>query len=949
MSDSIELAKAYDPAAVEARWYATWEERGYFRADARAPGDPFCIVLPPPNVTGSLHMGHALTATLEDILIRHRRMSGRAALWLPGTDHAGIATQMVVERELKREGTTRHDLGRAEFTARVWRWKEQKGDRIALQHRRLGASLDWSRERFTMDAPSSRAVREAFVRLHEDGQIFRARRLINWCTVDRTALSNAEVEYEQHQGKLWYLRYRVEGEGDRTVVVATTRPETMLGDTAVAVHPDDPRHADLVGRTVALPLAERLIPIVADPALVSLEFGTGAVKVTPGHDFADFEVGKRHGLPVVSIFDGEGRTTDAVPPRYRGLTVQEARKRVLADLDARGLLVKEEPYEHPLPRCYRCGSVIEPMVSEQWFVKTDTMGRDAVEAVRSGVVRIVPAEWTQSYFQWQEEYRDWCISRQLWWGHRIPVFYCDAPGGCGNVAVSRDDLSTCPRCGKPVRQDEDVLDTWFSSALWPLTTLGWPDATPDLAKWYPTSVLETGHDILTFWVSRMLLFCTYFAPAGRDAPLAARVPFRTVYLHAMVRDEKGEKMSKSKGNVIDPLDVVDGATLEALVAAVREQAAPDAQESAIAYRKERFPEGLPRCGADALRFTLAQLAAQGRDIKLQIDRLLGNRAFCNKIWQAVRFARLNLAGFDAAAHRYDAAVASLPDRWILAGVDRTAARVHAALEALEFAEAANELYAFVWHELCDWYIEMAKPVLGAGADPAARAQAQGALVLALDASLRMLHPFAPFVTEELCQALPRATPLESIMRAEFPRPPEHLPAARYAAGALVDPGADMEWFIEMTKAVRTVRGEFNVAPSKRPELTLSGAAAGVERLRALPQNLLTFMTGTAAVHYAGEPPKGTISQDFGLGADRVHASVHLAGTIDVDAELARIDKDVKKTEKELEGVTKKLANEQFVSRAPAEILEKERGKQQELQATLEARAQARARIAALKP
>jgi valyl-tRNA synthetase len=618
--------------------------------------------------------------------------------------------------------------------------------------------------------------------------------------------------------------------------------------------------------------------------------------------------------------------------------------------------------------------------------------------VRRGAVRIVPEEWRQTYFNWQEEYRDWCISRQLWWGHRIPVFYCDGAGGCGAVLALRTDETACPRCGGRLRQDDDVLDTWFSSALWPMTTLGWPDDTADLRKWYPTTVLETGHDILTFWVSRMLLFCLQLAPerpprlsspattptptpsatptptptptpsatptpSTTPTPTATstpvpvpfmdqRVPFRTVYLHAMVRDEKGEKMSKSKGNVIDPLDVIDGASLDQLVAAVREQAAPDAQESAIAYRRERFPEGLPRCGADALRLTLAQLAAQGRDIKLPVDRLVASRSFCNKIWQAVRFARLNLGGFDPATQRFDPAAASVPDRWIVCALDRAAVRLHEALEGLEFAEAANGIYAFFWHELCDWYIEMAKPALAAAAEPRGRAQAQGALVLALDASLRLLHPFAPFVTEELWQALPRlpehaggTAGIASIMIAPFPRPGA-LPGAAYTGGHCEDPRDDVEWGKGMVNAVRTVRGEYNVPPSRKTEVVITGPDTARRTLETIGA-YVAALSGSL-VTWAAEAPRGALSQDFGVGEERWQAHVKLAGAIDVDAELARLDKELKKAEKELDGVRRKLGNADFVARAPAEIIEKERAKEREIGATLAARAQARDRIRALK-
>ncbi|HYX92103.1 MAG TPA: valine--tRNA ligase, partial [Myxococcaceae bacterium] len=752
--DPHELSKAYDPTDVEPRWYGFWTERDYFRADPSSAKPPYSIVLPPPNVTGSLHLGHALTATLQDILIRWKRMSGHECLWLPGMDHAGIATQMVVERELqKSEGKSRHDLGRTAFLERVWQWKEKYGARIGEQHKVLGASLDWSRERFTMDPGLSPAVREVFVRLYEEGLIYRAQRLINWCPSCRTALSDLEVEHEEQQGSLWHIAYPVKG-SDRRLVVATTRPETMLGDTAVAIHPDDPRYAGLAGQTAILPLVEREIPIIADPQLVNMEFGTGVVKVTPAHDFNDYETGLRHRLPMVSIFDEAARTNANAGP-FAGLDRLEARRRVLEALAERGLLVKEEPHALSVGTCQRCGTVVEPMLSPQWFVKIEPLAKPAIAAVEEGRTHFVPESWTQVYFHWMRHIHDWCISRQIWWGHQIPAWYCRA---CSpdlrdlsrvRPIVAREQPARCEECGGgELVQDPDVLDTWFSSALWPFSTLGWPKDTPELRTFYPTSVMETGHDIIFFWVARMMMMGLHFM---------GEVPFRTVYLHAMVRDEKGEKMSKVKGNVIDPLDVVRGAPAEQLPPAIR----------------NKFPQGMPAFGADALRFTLAALTQQGRDIKLSLDRVAGYKAFVNKLWNAARFALMNLGDFRADDTPIEERPLSLADRWIVSRLDRAIAETQLALDEFRFSDGASVLYQFLWYELCDWYIELSKIALNAG-DATARDAARATLVFSLDHVLRLLHPFMPFVTEEIWQKLPMQRDWESIMIAQYPTPDVRL-------------------------------------------------------------------------------------------------------------------------------------------------------------------------------
>jgi valyl-tRNA synthetase len=910
-----ELPKAYDPAQVEQKWYRFWLEQRYFHADAQTPKAPFSIVIPPPNVTGSLHMGHALFVTIQDILIRWRRMGAYNAMWMPGTDHAGIATQMVVERMiLATEGKSRHDLGREEFLRRVWAWKEKHGNRITEQLKVMGASLDWERERFTMDDGLSRAVREAFVRLYDEGLIYRAERLINWCSRCFTALSDLEVEHADTQGSLWHIAYPF-GNGER-LVVATTRPETMLGDTAVAVHPEDERFNKWIGKDVELPLTGRRIPVIGDATLVDREFGTGAVKVTPGHDFNDFETGLRHKLPAISILDKNGKLNENAPPKYRSLPVAEARKAVLADLQEQGLLVEEKPHSLPLGRCQRCDTVVEPLLSLQWFVKTQPLAQPAIEAVERGTTRFVPESWTKTYMHWMRNIKDWCISRQLWWGHRIPVWYCEND----HVSVSRDAAGpTACACGSTkLRQDEDVLDTWFSSSLWPFSTLGWPEATRELKTFYPTSVMETGYDILFFWVARMMMMGLHFMK---------KVPFRTVFLHAIVVDEHGEKMSKVKGNVIDPLDVVYGATLDDLMRKAKEGLAP---ESALKNIEKSFPQGIPPAGADALRFTLASLAAQGRNIRLSVARVEGYRHFANKLWNATRFALMNMTGYDA--DRFgdalreggDAASLTLADRWILSRLQRVAGEVDEALEAYRFNDAAQAIYRFVWSELCDWYIELAKPVLYDDSNEVSaqrrKRAAQGCLATSLETACRLLHPFMPFITEEIWQQLPKPTGTPgSIMITMFP----------VADSALADETAEREMALlqGVVTAVRNLRAEYNVAPSAPLDVTvLAGdqTRGTLEEHGGLVRSLAR--TGGLTLQPHGEPPAGTVVSVV----DDAQVCVHLAGTIDVAAESARIDKDLKKTDKERQGVQGRLGNASFIERAPAEIVDKERARLAEL-------------------
>jgi valyl-tRNA synthetase len=870
-----ELAKGYEHRDVEARWYRVWKERGYFHADEHDRSrPPFSIVLPPPNVTGSLHLGHALTATLQDVLTRWKRMSGFNALWLPGTDHAGIATQMIVEKELKRtEKKTRHDLGRQEFLKRVWTWKEKYGSRIGEQHEALGASLDWARERFTMDEGLSRAVREVFVRLHEEGLIYREQKLINWCPDCHTALSDLEVSYEEgHQGELWSFAYPL-SDGSGEIVVATTRPETMLGDTAVAVHPDDERYKHLVGRKVVHPLVDRELPVVADAILVDPAFGTGAVKVTPAHDFNDFEVGKRHGLEMLTVIGPDGKMNDHAGP-VAGLDRFDARRKVKELVAEKGLDRGTKPHVLPLGRCQRSDTILEPLLSPQWYVKIEPLARPAILAVEHGKTRFIPEQWTNTYMAWMRNIHDWCISRQLWWGHQIPAWYCPD----GHVTVAREAPAACTTCGKKeLRQDEDVLDTWFSSALWPFSTMGWPEHTETLRTFYPTSVMETGHDIIFFWVARMMMMGIHFM---------GEVPFRVVYLHPMVRDEKGQKMSKTKGNVIDPLVITE------------------------------------QYGADALRFTLAALTAQGRDIKLAKERIEGYRAFANKLWNATRFALMNLAGYTYSDGDAQAAARSPADRWILARLQRAVNETVDALESYRFNDAANAVYHFVWHELCDWYIELAKEALY-GEDADEKRGAQAVLTRCLDVSLRLLHPLMPFITEELWQTLQQQVGArwgESIMVAPYP----HEGAVDEEAEESFGP------VIGVVDAIRNIRGEMNV-PFKVPLRDVQvgalapAALATVREAMARIQRLANLESVTASAEHTQKVPASAVAVGSGF-----EVRVPLAGVVDMAAENARIAKEMAKIEGDLAGIEKKLQNPSFVERAPKEVVEKDRARAEEL-------------------
>jgi len=903
------MDKTYSPDAIESHWYAEWESRGYFRPSGN--GEPYCIVIPPPNVTGSLHMGHAFQQTIMDALIRHQRMRGCNTLWQGGTDHAGIATQMVVERLLAAEGTDRVTLGREAFTARVWDWKEHSGGNITRQQRRLGNSVDWSRERFTMDPELSEAVREVFVRLFDEGLIYRGQRLVNWDPKLHTAISDLEVVAEEEDGSLWHLRYPVV-DSTESLVVATTRPETMLGDTAVAVHPEDPRFSHLIGRMVQLPLCDRQIPIIADE-YVDPAFGTGCVKITPAHDFNDYEIGKRHDLPRINIFTIDAVTNDKVPAAYRGLDRFEARRRVVADFEAMGLLVKIEVHKLKVPRGDRSGVVIEPYLTDQWFVATRELAEPAIRAVEEGRIEFVPKQWENTYFAWMRDIQDWCISRQLWWGHQIPAWYDEQ----GNVYVGRSEaeVRTVHDLGeRELRQDQDVLDTWFSSALWTFSTLGWPRDTAELRTFHPTDVLVTGFDIIFFWVARMVMMTLKFMD---------EVPFRKVYVTGLIRDEHGQKMSKSKGNIIDPIDLIDGISLADLLAKrTAGMMQPQLAQKIAAATQREYPGGIRAHGTDALRFTLCALASTGRDIKFDMGRLEGYRNFCNKLWNAARYVLMNTEGQDCATAADASYTLSLPDRWIIARLQLTEAELARHLESFRFDLAAQAIYEFTWNDYCDWYLELCKPVLNAADSDADLVRGtRRTLVRVLETLLRLAHPLIPFITEEIWQ---RVAPIagvagETVMLAPYPQADE----------SLIDSQAlsDIAWLQQVIVAVRNIRGELGIAPGKRLSLMLRNGDAEDRRRLAEHRPLLHALARLDSSDWLDAeqaPPAAT--QIVG----QMELLVPLAGLIDVDAERKRLEREDEKLGKDIERLQAKLDNPGFSTKAPHEVVEKERGRLQEL-------------------
>jgi valyl-tRNA synthetase len=902
----FEMPKTYDPSASEKRIYDWWEQSGFFKPEIAGPdAEPFVISIPPPNITGELHLGHAMFVSLEDLMIRYKRMRGYAALWVPGYDHAGIATQLQVEKMLRREGTSRQDVGRAEFLRRTWEWKEKYGTHIVRQLRRLGASCDWDRLRFTLDEGLSCAVREAFVRLYRMGLIYRGEYLINWSPGLQTAVSDLEVEYTEEDAVLYYFKYPIaghdlaEGPGQGYIPVATTRPETILGDTAVAVHPDDERYRHLIGETALMPIIKRPIPVIHD-TYVDMEFGTGALKITPGHDPNDFAIGQRHGLQMIGVLDKDARMNQNAGP-YAGLDRFEARKKLWADMEAAGLTIKTQPYKTTVPRSQRGGEIVEPMVSTQWFVRIKPMAEMGLEAVRSGRIKILPDRFTKVYYNWLENIRDWCISRQLWWGHRIPAWYCQ---DCGSMTVAKEDPSTCPYCGSSlIEQDPDVLDTWFSSGLWPFSTLGWPDDTPDLRRYYPTTVMETGYDILFFWVARMIM---------QGLLYTNDVPFETVYLHGLVRDDQGRKMSKTTGNVLDPIALLDGATPESLDAYVRQQ----------------YPGGLPAMGADALRFTLLTGSAPGNDLNLSLQRVEGNRNFTNKIWNAVRYvlSQLDTTSLAQEPAASGPAPAALPERWITSRLAATVTEATRLMEAFQYGEAGRQIYEFFWNEFCDWYLEISKVALY-GPDAVAKAQTLATLVQVLDSSLRLLHPFIPFVTEEtwgyLKQAVLAGRPSTVWPPALIVAPWPQAPATDLAAEA------DMVLTMEIVRAIRNVRAEYSVQPGHRIPAILQ---AGADKL-ALLQDQARVVCALArldpdqlVIQAAGDVPPRSVT----LVAGAATVYLPLSGLIDLAAERERLGKEMADAQAQVERGTKLLAGP-FAQRAPAEVVERERARLAELQ------------------
>jgi valyl-tRNA synthetase len=913
------MARAYQPNEIESRHYARWEKAGYFKASGN--GKPFAIMIPPPNVTGTLHMGHAFNETIMDALIRYHRMRGDNTLWQPGTDHAGIATQMVVERLLGAEGKSKRDLGRDAFLERVWEWKEHSGSRITQQLRRLGSSLDWSRERFTMDEDLSRAVVEVFVQLHDEGLIYRGKRLVNWDPVLHTALSDLEVLSSEESGKLWRFRYPL-SDSDGYLVVATTRPETMLGDTAVAVHPDDERYASLIGKSVHLPLAEREIPIIADD-YVDPEFGTGCVKITPGHDFNDFEVGRRHDLPVINIMGPDATLNDAVPEAYRGLDRFDARERVVADLESTGLLDGIDAHSLMVPRGDRSGAVVEPLLTDQWYVRAAPLAAPAIAAVEDGRIRFVPENWSKTYFEWMRNIEDWCISRQLWWGHRIPAWYDES----GNVYVARneDEVRTKHGLGADVtlRQEDDVLDTWFSSALWPFSTLGWPDKTRELEAFYPTSVLVTAFDIIFFWVARMVMMGLKFM---------GDVPFRVVYIHGLVRDHEGQKMSKSKGNVLDPIDLIDGIDLETLLRQRTEgMMQPHLKAKVEKVTKRDFPDGIQAYGTDALRMTMASLATTGRDINFDLGRIEGYRNFCNKLWNAAHYVLTNIDGELAGEPELGVA-----DRWIRSRLNAAITTVEASIAGYRLDLAAQALYEFTWHELCDWYLELTKPVLNdASAGTGAQLGARQTLRDTLGALLRLLHPIMPFITEELwlelCERTGRVSatvmlePLPSVN--EFTRDEEAE--------------EDIAWLKDFVIGVRQIRGEMNISPGKRLPVLLADVEPGDRERLDRHRDLLRSLARLEQIDILqGAEPDGIAT----ALVRQFRILVPLADLIDVEAERARLGKQRQRIEQDLAKAESKLGNGRFVANAPEAVVQKERDRAADLTNQLKSLEQLLARL-----
>ena len=986
------MEKTYSPHEIEQRLYQDWEAKGYFKPSGQgapfdqAHGSPYCIMIPPPNVTGSLHMGHGFNNTIMDALIRYHRMQSRNTLWQVGTDHAGIATQMVVERQLAGEGLTRHDLGRDKFLEKVWEWKAESGGTITRQLRRLGSSVDWTRERFTMDEGLSKAVQEAFVRLYDDGLIYRGKRLVNWDPKLHTAISDLEVQSEEEQGSMWHFKYPL-SDGSGHLVVATTRPETMLGDTAVAVNPNDERYRHLIGKIVLLPIANREIPIIADE-YVDPEFGTGCVKITPAHDFNDYEVGKRHNLPLINVLDRDARIIgeftvltfdgyagthgEKAPSAYAGLDRFEARLKIVAEIDSLGLLEKIDPHTLKVPRGDRSGVVIEPWLTDQWYINAKELAKPAIKAVEDGDIKFVPQQYENLYFSWMRDIQDWCISRQLWWGHRIPAWYDNH----GNVYVGRDETEVRGKYGlaaeTELKQDDDVLDTWFSSALWTFSTLGWPEQTPELKTFHPTDVLVTGFDIIFFWVARMIMMTMHFMKHPDGSP---QVPFKTVYVHGLVRDAEGQKMSKSKGNVLDPLDIIDGIGLEELVAKRTKGLMQPKDAAKIEQRtRKEFPEGILSYGTDALRFTFASLASTGRDIKFDMGRVEGYRNFCNKIWNAANFVLMNTQGKDCgfvinnddsfvlslSKHdqenpstepvlslskgsgrtvlNSDAYTLSQVDCWILSRLNQIISETRNALDNYRFDHAAQAIYDFTWNEFCDWYIELSKVSLQSE-DERIQRGARHTLLTVLENLLRLCHPIMPFITEEIWQTVAPLMGIngETIMLQPYPAAEEDLNN--------LEAETELSWVMNFTLGVRRIRGEMNIAPGKPLPLLLQEASgqdvAYLERNRLYLQKLARLESITC--FKAGETaPESAIAL-----VGNLKLLIPMAGLIDKDAELARLDKEIQRIQNDLPRVEAKLNNPAFAGKAPAEVIDKEKAKLAEMRAALTNLQAQREKISAL--
>ncbi|MFA3791857.1 valine--tRNA ligase [Aliiglaciecola sp. SL4] len=905
------MDKTFSPQNIEQARYQLWEEKGYFKASGK--GDPYCILLPPPNVTGNLHMGHAFQHTIMDSLIRYHRMKGDNTLWQCGTDHAGIATQMVVERQLNAQGKTRHDLGREAFVEKIWDWKEESGGNITQQMRRLGTSPDWEREAFTMNPDLSEAVQEVFVKLHEEGLIYRGKRLVNWDPVLHTAVSDLEVLNEEEGGFMWHMRYPLT-DGSGELIVATTRPETMLGDTAVAVHPDDDRYQSFIGKTITLPLTGREIPIISDD-YVDPEFGTGCVKITPAHDFNDYDMGKRHNLEMINIFTADAKVNDVAPEQYQGLDRFDARKQIVADLEASELLVKVENHKLKVPRGDRTGAVIEPYLTDQWYVAVESLAKPAIEAVESGEIKFVPENWNKTYYQWMYNIQDWCISRQLWWGHRIPAWYDDK----GGIYVGRNEAEVRQKHNLDaevnLRQDEDVLDTWFSSALWPFATMGWPKETPELETFVPSSVLVTGFDIIFFWVARMIMMTKKFT---------GKIPFKEIYITGLIRDEQGDKMSKSKGNVLDPIDLIDGITLDALLEKRTAGMMQPQKAKAITKRtSKQFPDGINAYGTDALRFTFAAMASTSRDINFDMGRVEGYRNFCNKLWNASRFVLMNTEEQDTGINGGEMEL-SLADKWIWARFQQTLSEFESAIKDYRFDIAAQAVYEFTWNQFCDWYLELSKPVLNA--ETSSDAQKRGTrhtLINVLESLLRLMHPIMPFITDEIWLRVAPLCGLEgdSIMERPFPE----VDASRQNDAVL----ADIEWVKSFIVGIRNIRGEMDISPNKPLDVLLKNVSDKDQSRLDLSQSFLAKMAKLESITQLEAGDKGPASATALVG--EMEILIPMAGLIDKDAELSRIAKALDKIEKDFARTQGKLSNEKFVSNAPEAVINKEKAKLEDFQ------------------